>query len=100
MIGPADYYRAEADPAPLGPVVLTPAELRAVGHDDVLKNYWLHGKGLAKWATSPHPWTALYHHLRKHVNPEYAKRIAAQWYHEHFGHWPGERKGKNPIGRG
>jgi hypothetical protein len=33
-------------------------------------------------------------------NPEKAKRIASQWFHDHFGYWPGERKGKNPVGKG
>lgn len=55
-----------------------------------LKDYWLHGEGLAKWTT----WTQLYHHLKKHVADEYAKRIAASWYHERYGRWPGAHHGK------
>ncbi|HEY5880100.1 MAG TPA: hypothetical protein VIU11_14415 [Nakamurella sp.] len=108
MSGPFDFYRSTAEvdafecSAPVGP--WTDDELRAdihPGDPGQLKKYWLSGKGLAKWATKPHPWTALYHHILKHVgNPEKAKRIASQWYHDHFGHWPGERKGKNPIGKG
>jgi hypothetical protein len=105
MISPAEFYRAAVDPdwsAPVGP--FTDEELRADTHPGdagQLKKYWLSKEGLAKWATKPHPWTALYHHILKHVgNPEKAKRIASQWYHDHFGHWPGERKGKNPVGKG
>lgn len=66
-----------------------------------LKAYWTKGKGLAKWAGSPHPWTALYRHIVEHVkNPAKAKRIAAAWFHAVFGIWPGHRKGKNPVGPG
>ena len=65
-----------------------------------LKHYWTKGEGLAKWADKPHPWTALYHHLLKYLNPELAKRTASQWFHEVFGIWPGERKGSNPRGPG
>jgi hypothetical protein len=100
MITGADYYRAD-DPdalAPVGPFLRADTHPGDAGQ---LKKYWLHGEGLKKWATKPHPWTALYHHILKHVgNPEKAKRIASQWYHDHFGHWPGERKGKNPVGKG
>jgi hypothetical protein len=65
-----------------------------------LKEYWTKGPGLAKWATSPHPWTALYHHLLKYLPEAEAKRVASQWFHDVTGMWPGERKGKNPLGRG
>ncbi|WP_433460705.1 phage protease [Micromonospora sp. CA-248212] len=64
----------------------------ADGDDNNLKRYWLAGPGLKKWATSAHPWTALYRHLRKHVGSERAKRIASEWFHEHFGYWPGDRR--------
>jgi hypothetical protein len=104
MINPSEFYRADgveaaerADPW-CGPVELFAHE-RADA--DNLKAYWLHGPGLKKWATKPHPWTALYHHILKHVGmPDRAKRIASQWFHDHFGYWPGSRKGKNPVGRG
>lgn len=69
------------------------------GHDQ-LHHYWTRGEGLAKWAKNPHPWTALYRHLVKHVGPERAKRMAAQWHKEVFGIWPGEKAGKNPLGPG
>lgn len=72
---------------------------RARGARDELKRYWL-GEGLSKWATSAHPWTALYEHLVKHMAPGRAKRTASQWFHDYFGIWPGERKGANPVGPG
>jgi hypothetical protein len=79
----------EADTAPNSP-----------GRDDQLKTYWTRGEGLAKWADDPHPWTALYHHLVKYMEPERAKRTAAQWFHTVKGYWPGDQKGKNPVGPG
>jgi len=66
------------------------------GNDNQLKRYWTKDpRGLAKWATKPHPWTALYNHLRKFLGDERAKRVASQWYHDVKGHWPNEGgKGK------
>ena len=76
----------------------------ATGHEgdtERLHEYWTRGKGLARWISSPHPWTKLYHLLLKHIgNPDVAKRTASQWYHDATGHWVGEGKGKNPVGRG
>ena len=100
----ADFYRAGLTDAD-APWPITPEQYRADVHPgdqgNQLKKYWLSKEGLAKWATKPHPWTALYHHILKHIgNPERAKRIASQWFHDHFGIWPGERKGKNPLGHG
>lgn len=88
MITGADYYRSAT----------TFEEYRA--DSNALKRYWLSKEGLAKWAASPHPWTALYNQLRKHMNNEMAKRVASQWFHDHFGYWPGDRGGKNPVGKG
>ena len=68
--------------------------------DGELKKYWTRGPGLSRWATSAHPWTSLYHHLRKHLPDEQAKRVASSWFHEVFGFWPGDRGGKNPVGPG
>lgn len=68
--------------------------------DNNLEHYWKHGDGRAKWVDNPHPWTALYRHLRTKVGGARAKRIASQWFHDVFGMWPGERKGKNPVGKG
>lgn len=70
------------------------------GSRGYLKWYWTKGEGLAKWATSPHPWTALYRHLRKYMVDEIAKRTASQWFHDVTGLWPAERKGRNPLGKG
>lgn len=67
---------------------------RAAGNQ--LKQYWLHGEGASKWAT----WTQLYNHLKKHMANELAKRVAAQWYHDRYGIWPGHTKGSNPAGPG
>lgn len=76
----------------------------ATGHEgdaERLHEYWTRGKGLARWISSPHPWTKLFHLLLPHIkNVEKAKRTASQWYHDATGHWVGESKGKNPIGRG
>jgi len=61
-----------------------------------LKNYWLHGEGAGQWST----WTELYGHLKKHMADELAKRVAAQWFHDRYGIWPGHQKGANPRGPG
>jgi hypothetical protein len=65
-----------------------------------LKSYWTRGEGLAKWVDTPHPWTSLRDHLARYMNPDEADRTASQWFHDTLGIWPGERKGKNPVGRG
>lgn len=71
------------------------------GGPNGFKTYWTKNpEGLAKWASDPHPWTALYHHLLKYMPAAKAKRVASQWFHDVFGIWPGERKGKNPAGPG
>lgn len=75
----------------------TPAGVKGA-HE--LHKYWTKGEGLAKWASSPHPWTALRNHLLKYLPPGEANRTASQWFHDVFGIWPGERKGKNPAGPG
>jgi SPP1 gp7 family putative phage head morphogenesis protein len=51
-----------------------------------LRDYWLHGEGAPRWKT----WTELYNHLKEHVGNERAKRMAAQWFHDRYGKWPGE----------
>lgn len=50
--------------------------------------------------TSPHPYTALKNHLRKYLPATYLDNVVAQWFHDTLGIWPGERKGKNPLGPG
>jgi hypothetical protein len=73
----------------------------AGGNSNQLKHYWTEDpEGLAKWATSPHPWTALRDHLVKYMSPERANQTASQWFHSVFHMWPGERKGSNPVGPG
>lgn len=78
---------------------------RAAGMDtnpggEQLHHYWTRGAGLRRWAGSPHPWTALYRNLARHVGAARAKRMASAWFHEVFGIWSGERKGDNPVGPG
>lgn len=75
-------------------------EARAGRGGEQLKSYWTRGEGLAKWATSPHPWTALRDHLAKYMSPDRADRTASEWFHDVFGYWSGERKGSNPVGPG
>lgn len=76
--------------------------LRAAGEQ--LKHYWTkEAEGLAKWAKSPHPYTELHRHLSKFLGPERAKRVAAEWFHDVFGFWPGSdlnrvTHGKPPRG--
>ncbi|MET8278267.1 phage protease [Micromonospora sp. NPDC005174] len=69
------------------------ASVVAADDDNQLKHYWTKtAEGLAKWRDKPHPWTALYHHLSKHVGDERAKRIASEWFHDVFGFWPGSKQ--------
>lgn len=65
-----------------------------------LKHYWMTGDGAGKWST----WTELYHHLRKHMVDEFAKRVAAEWFKERYGYSPGAdlnrvAHGKKPRGQ-
>ncbi|MGH3369603.1 MAG: hypothetical protein ACRDPR_06350 [Nocardioidaceae bacterium] len=98
----SDLDSPDAEPDDLAQAVddaMTEALRRSGGAQ--LKHYWTKDpEGLAKWASHPHPWTALYHHLLKHMPSEQAKRVASEWFHTVFGIWPGERKGDNPVGRG
>lgn len=81
------------------------AESRAAGHDttpghDELHHYWTVGEGAGKW----HDFTTLYDHLVPHVGPARAKRMAAAWFHERYGIWPGSdlnrvAHGKPPRGQ-
>lgn len=76
-------------------MAITPQGIKGAAQ---LRHYWTKGKGLAKWATSPHPWTTLVAHLRKYVRDP--KGLASSYFHDVFGIWPGHRKGKNPFGEG
>lgn len=71
-----------------------------VGANATLNRYWTRGPGLAKWATSPHPYTTLVALLSEYMAPNIAKGLAASYFKRVFGIWPGERKGKNPAGLG
>lgn len=59
------------------------------------RDYWLHGEGAARWAT----WTELVDHLKKHVSAGAAKRIAAQWFHDRYGTWPGSDENRVAHGK-
>jgi len=62
----------------------------ATDHEDVLHDneerlhrYWVAGPGLAKWAASPHPWTALRRHLAKYIHdPGKLDRTTSAWHNE------------------
>jgi uncharacterized short protein YbdD (DUF466 family) len=60
-----------------------------------LKRYWQHGAGAMKilWGV-PGDFDRCVHHIGKHVDPEEAKRICAQWHHDVLGKWPGQEHGK------
>jgi hypothetical protein len=67
--------------------------------DLALKRYWMTGEGAGRWAT----WTELYDHLKKHMTDGKARQIAAAWFHERYGRWPGSdanrvAHGKPPRG--
>lgn len=66
-----------------------------MGASAALNRYWLSREGLAKWATNPHPWTTLYNLLRKYMSEAKAKGLASEYYHAHFGKWPGKHDGKH-----
>ena len=71
------------------------------GNGARLKRYWTKDpEGLARWATSPHPWSTLYAQLIRFVNPELAKRLTETYFVAVFGYHSGSRKGKNPVGPG
>lgn len=66
-----------------------------VGASAALNRYWTRGKGLAKWATSPHPYTALVAALRAEGVPGHmVNGLAASYYHRVFKKWPGSRGSK------
>jgi hypothetical protein len=71
-----------------------------VGASAELNRYWTTGPGLAKWASSPHPYTKLRNLLMKYMSKRQAEGLAASYFHRVFGIWPGERKGQNPAGPG
>jgi hypothetical protein len=69
-----------------------------------LHRYWTRGEGLGEWAEADDPWTELFHHLAKFMNPDEAKRTATVWFHDVFGFYPGSdlnrvTHGKPPRGK-
>lgn len=78
-----------------------PAMVAAAADENQLKTYWTESAaGLAKWRDKPHPWTALYTHLKKFLGPERAKRVASEWYRDVFGHMPNQKGVKAGAGNG
>lgn len=66
-----------------------------------LIKYWTRGAGLGRWASTPHPYTALTAALREEgVPPQYVNGLAAEYFHKVFGIYPGQRKGKAGGNRG
>lgn len=66
-----------------------------------LIKYWTKGPGLARWASSPHPYTALTTALRAEGVPgRYVNGLAAEYFKRVFGIYPGQRKGKAGGNRG
>jgi hypothetical protein len=67
------------------------------GNAATLRHYWTKGEGLVKWADSPTPFRTLVSHLVKYVkDPE---GLAAEYYHDVFGVWPGPKFGKGGKGK-
>lgn len=65
------------------------------------RKYWTRSaEGLAKWARSAHPWTALHRHLATKMDPETADRLTSSYFRAVFSYAPSARQGKNPVGKG
>jgi hypothetical protein len=70
----------------------------ADGDRDRLKRFWTKDpRGLARWADKPHPYTALYRELKDHMPDEMARRVAAEWFHEVKGFWPGDKRNRKKV---
>jgi hypothetical protein len=66
------------------------ASAPAKGSDaEALHRYWVLGPGLAKWAKSPHPWTALHQHLSRYLTGDKLDRTTSAWHFEVFHQHPG-----------
>jgi hypothetical protein len=62
------------------------------GQGRKLWTYWTHGPGLARWAGSPKPWTALVVALTSEgVPPNQVKGLATNIYVKVKGHGPGKK---------
>lgn len=64
-----------------------------VGPSATINKYRTAGEGRAKWASSPTPFRTLVALLREHVSDHVAKGLAAEYYHQVFGRWPGKQGG-------
>lgn len=64
-----------------------------VGPSAEINAYWTKGKGLAKWANNPHPWTTLRNLLLKYMSKAKANGLATEYYVMVFGHGPGKKRG-------
>lgn len=59
---------------------LTPKDAAAT---ERIHAYWTRGAGLAKWATSPHPWTTLHRELAKYIHdPKLLDETTSRWHNE------------------
>lgn len=47
-----------------------------------LHAYWVTGPGLAKWASSPHPWTTLHALLSKYLHGHILDATTSKWHNE------------------
>ncbi|MET8430139.1 hypothetical protein [Nocardia sp. NPDC004860] len=63
-----------------------------------LNAYWL-GEGLAKWADSPTPWRALRTQLLQYMSIEKANGLATEYFHAHFGYYPGSAQHRKQGGK-
>jgi hypothetical protein len=65
------------------------------GGANSLEQYWKHGAGAMKilWG-APGDFNRCVKHVGKHVPPDEADRICAQWHHDMTGMWPGDKRNK------
>ncbi|WP_353107824.1 hypothetical protein [Gordonia sp. (in: high G+C Gram-positive bacteria)] len=66
-----------------------------------LRAYWTRGAGLARWAKSAHPYTALVRSLRREITgrpDSMIKGLAANLFKDVFGIWPGQRDSLTAAG--
>lgn len=77
------------------PPALPAGETSRARDNDALKRYWMVGEGAARWAT----WTELHEHLKRHMADEKARQIAASWFHERYGRWPGSDENRVAHGK-
>lgn len=49
-----------------------------------LHAYWVTGAGLARWASSPHPWATLHAFLSKYLHGRILDDTTSKWHYEVF----------------